>query len=49
MRSMTLDFSKIDCRPYFLWDEDLSISELRQRLHGADRFERLRLLGKLLR
>jgi hypothetical protein len=38
-----------DLRPYFLWDEDLSIDELRARLAGADAFERDRLLGKLLR
>lgn len=40
-----------DRRPYFLWDEDVSIGELRAIL--SDRAEddptRLRLLGKMLR
>jgi len=46
---MTLDMRRGDLRPYFLWDEDLSIDELRARLRGPDDAERLRLLGKLLR
>ena len=49
MRPMTTDMDRIDARPYFLWDEDLSIAELRERLEGPDRKERLRLLSKLLR
>jgi hypothetical protein len=46
---MTIDLSQEQSRPYFLWDEDLSIEELRKRLQGDDRAERLRLLAKLLR
>jgi hypothetical protein len=38
-----------DLRPYFLWDEDISIDELRSVLAGPDGFERDRLLGKMLR
>ena len=49
MRPMTIDLDRGDARPYFLWDEDLSIAELRERLAGPDRRERLRLLTKLLR
>ncbi len=49
MRPITTDLDRSDCRPYFLWDEDLSIEELRARLQGPDRPERLRLLTKLLR
>jgi hypothetical protein len=49
MRPMTVDLDRGDLRPYFLWDEDLSIAELRRRLAGPDRDERLRLLAKLLR
>lgn len=37
---MTVDLDRSEARPYFLWDEDLSIAELK---------ERLRLLAKLLR
>ena len=46
---MTLDMKRGDLRPYFLWDEDVSIDELQGRLHGSNEAERLRLLGKLLR
>jgi hypothetical protein len=49
MRPMTTDLDRSEARPYFLWDEDLSIAELRQRLAGPDPKERQRLLEKLLR
>lgn len=46
---MTIDLDRGDARPYFFWDEDLSIAELRERLAGSDSRERARLLAKLLR
>ena len=49
MRPLTADLSQGGLRPYFLWDEDVSIDELRAKLHGGDAYERLRLLGKMLR
>lgn len=49
MRPLTVDLRQEDLRPYFLWDEDVSIAELRQRLQGPDEHDRLRLLGKMLR
>lgn len=49
MRALTTDLTRQDNRPYFLWDEDTSISELRAILSGADDAERQRLLGKMLR
>lgn len=49
MRPITTDLSRGALRPYFLWDEELSIDELKARLRGADPRERLRLIGKLLR
>jgi hypothetical protein len=49
MRPVTVDLQRGDLRPYFLWDEDLSVDELRARLRGPDERERLRLLAKLLR
>jgi hypothetical protein len=49
MRPLTTDLSRGDCRPYFLWDEDVSIDELRAILAGTDGPERDRLLGKMLR
>ncbi len=36
-------------RPYFLWDEDLSIAELRGALRDSSDEQRIRLLGKMLR
>jgi len=38
-----------DCRPYFLWDEDLSIDEVHSVLRCGAPAVRLRLLGKMLR
>ena len=35
--------------PYFLWDEPMTVAELRARLWSAPETERLRLLGKILR
>ncbi len=49
MRPLTLDLSREDRRPYFLWDEDVTVAELRAKLAGPDLHERRRLLGKLLR
>jgi hypothetical protein len=49
VRPLTTDLSQGDKRPYFLWDEDVSIDELRQVLSGGVGSERLRLLGKMLR
>ncbi len=40
---------RLDLRPYFLWDEDISIGELREILSSDDHPNRDRLLGKLLR
>ena len=34
--SMTLDLLEEDKRPYFLWDEDLSVRQLRQKLASKD-------------
>jgi hypothetical protein len=49
MRPLTTDLSRAEGRPYFLWDEDLSVAELRERLHQGPNEERERLLGKMLR
>ena len=35
--------------PYFLWDEPMSVAQLKERLREASRPERVRLLGKILR
>ncbi len=49
MRTLTTDMGRNDLRPYFLWDEDVSIGELRTILAGPASYERDRLLGKMLR
>ena len=38
-----------DAVPYFLWDEPMTVAELRDRLLNGSRPERMRLLGKVLR
>lgn len=48
-RALTTDLGLTDRRPYFFWDEDVSIGELRRVLEGPSTDERDRLLAKLLR
>ena len=38
-----------DAVPYFLWDEPMTVSALRERLRTASAPEAARLLGKILR
>ncbi len=49
MRGLTTDLTRDALRPYFLWDEDITIAELRRVLAGPPGFVRDRLLGKMLR
>ncbi len=49
MRALTADMTNGALRPYFLWDEDVSIDELHQILGGADSPRRDQVLGKMLR
>lgn len=49
MRSLTTNLDEESLRPYFLWDEDVSVCELKEKLAAADAGERARLLGKILR
>lgn len=49
MAVLSSDLTRDDVRPYFLWDEAITVGELRRRLAGDDEAERLRLLGKMLR
>jgi hypothetical protein len=49
VRPLSTDLTRPDARPYFLWDEDLSVAELRRRLRAGEEGERIRLLAKLLR
>ena len=49
MRALTTDMAKRELRPYFLWDEDVSIGELHQILADPDGPRRDQLLAKMLR
>ncbi|MEA2239567.1 MAG: hypothetical protein QOC81_4291 [Thermoanaerobaculia bacterium] len=46
--ALTTDLSRDESVPYFLWDEPMSLRDLRERLGRSDE-ERIRLLGKILR
>jgi hypothetical protein len=46
---LTTDMTDSTAIPYFLWDEELTIAELRARLAEGSDWERDRLLGKMLR
>ncbi len=47
--SLSTDFVDPQAVPYFLWDEPMTVHELRQRLKMASAPEKARLLGKILR
>jgi hypothetical protein len=47
--SLSTDLHDADAIPYFLWDEPMTVSGLRQRLRTASPPEAARLLGKVLR
>ena len=49
MRPLTTNLAEGSKRPYFLWDEDISVDELREQLRSGTAYERDRLLGKMLR
>ncbi len=46
--ALTTDLSFEEAVPYFLWDEPMTLRELRSRLSRSDE-DRVRLLGKILR
>ena len=46
---LSSDLSDPQAVPYFLWDEPMTVSELRERLSSASSSERTRLLAKILR
>ncbi len=46
---LSLDLDDPSAVPYFLWDEPMTLAELRARLQRASRPERMRLLGRILR
>ncbi len=46
---LSTDLDTASAIPYFLWDEPMTVAELRQKLTSASDAERTRLLAKILR
>jgi hypothetical protein len=46
---LSTDLTDAAVRPYFLWDEALTVAEFRARIAGGDADERARYVGKLMR
>jgi len=46
--ALTTDLSRDESIPYFLWDEPMTMRDLRERLARSEE-DRVRLLGKILR
>ena len=46
---LSTDLDNPGAVPYFLWDEPMTVGELRRRLADGSSAERLRLLAKILR
>ena len=47
--TLSTNLEKTSAIPYFLWDEPLTVGELKKRLAVGSIDERTRLLGKILR
>ena len=43
------DLEDPDTIPYFMWDDPMTVSELRTLLRDSSRSERFRLLGRIMR
>jgi len=48
-RALGTELDDPTCRPYFLWNEPMTVGELRERLAHGSREERLRLMALILR
>ncbi|MCA1622916.1 MAG: hypothetical protein LC768_02120 [Acidobacteria bacterium] len=46
---LSTDLEKASAVPYFLWDEPMTIAELKRRLTSASAAEQRRLFAKILR
>lgn len=49
MTRLSTDLSDPTARPYFLWDEETTVGQLRCSIEQADLDEWTRLVGKLMR
>lgn len=45
----SVDLTHSDAVPYFMWDDPMTVAELRQRLATISDTERMILLGRILR
>lgn len=48
-RPLSTDLSDPDARPYFLWDESVTVAELRHHLASGDRRERGLWMARVMR
>lgn len=46
---LSTDLDRPDAVPYFLWDDPMTVAELKRFLVEASEPERLRLLGRIMR
>ncbi len=46
---LSTDLDNNTAAPFFLWDEPMTVAELKRRLSEASPEKRMRLLGKILR
>lgn len=46
---LSTDLSDPNAIPYFLWDDPMTVADVRRRLETGPEPDRLRLLGKILR
>jgi hypothetical protein len=46
---LSTNLDRVDVVPYFLWDDPMTVAELRAHLADSSREEWARLLGKILR
>jgi hypothetical protein len=49
MGSLSTDLDDPDARPYFLWSEQVTVAELREKLAAPDPDERALWMGRVMR
>jgi hypothetical protein len=49
MKPLSMDLDDLDARPYFLWDQEITYRELRQKLQAADPDERALWMARVMR
>lgn len=49
IKTLSSDLAANISTPYFMWDEPMTVSELKKKIESGSSKERTRLLGKVLR